>query len=210
MTAAIVLEFADPSSSIKIPSTAKKDLPPDSAVMGISTGETYTIRQLLYGLLLPSGNDAAKALAVATAGDEGRFVSLMNGKAAQLGLRNTHFTNASGLDDRGHYSTAYDLAVITKYAMSFPEFQEIVRQGEYEIPYTPEHKYLHLVNANSMVNSYPGATGVKPGNTADAGNCLVATATRNGRDVMAILLDTPGRNSNMAKLFDHMFAREKP
>ena len=202
MTAAIVLEFARPESIVIIPKQATEDLPDDSATMGISTGEKYTVEELLYGMLLPSGNDAAQALALAVAGSQSKFVALMNAKATQLGLKDTHFTNASGLDGQGHYSTAHDLAILTHYAQSFPLFNKIVATNEKVLPYSANHKALDLVNANPFIQIYPGATGVKPGNTGEAGNCLVASATRDGHSLIGVLLDTPGRNTNMVKLFD--------
>lgn len=205
MTAAIVLEFAHPSSIVVIPKQATENLPADSAVMGISPGEKYTVEELLYGMLLPSGNDAAQALALAVAGSQSKFVALMNAKVAQLGLKDTHFTNASGLDGVGHYSTAHDLAIITHYAQSFPLFNTIVATNEKTLPYSSDHKALNLVNANPFIQMYPGATGVKPGNTGEAGNCLVASATRNGHSLIGVLLDTPGRNTNMIKLFNEGF-----
>lgn len=206
MTAALVLEFAKPDSLVTIPKSALNGLPTDSAVMGISTGEQYTIKELLYGMLLPSGNDAAQALALAIAGSQQNFANLMNAKAKQLGLKDTHFTNASGLDQAGHYSSAYDLAILTHYAQTFPIFNSIVDTPTKNLPYSPQHKALELINANTFISSYPGATGVKPGNTELAGNCLVASATRDGHSLIGVLLNTPGRNTSMAKLFDRGFA----
>lgn len=205
MTAAIVLELTKPDSVIVIPKDATRDLPLDSAMMGITPGEQYTVKELLYGMLLPSGNDAAQALAIAVAGSQPRFVALMNAKAQQLGLKQTHFTNASGLDGPGHYSTAYDLAIMAHYAQSFPLFKAVVATKHYQIPYTLQHKYLDLYNANAFIETYEGATGIKPGNTGLAGNCLVASAERNGHQLLGVLLDTPGRNTNMARLFDAGF-----
>lgn len=202
MTAALVLEFTQPGSIITIPAEAMADLPGDSAVMGISKGEKYTIKELLYGLLLPSGNDAAQALAIAVAGNQARFVELMNAKAAQLGMRDTHFDNPSGLDSPTHYSTPYDLAILTHYAQTFDLFNEVVGTAEKLLAYSENHKYLDLVNANPFISMYPGATGVKPGTTGNAGNCLIASATQNGRTFIGVLLNTPGRNTNMIKLFN--------
>jgi D-alanyl-D-alanine carboxypeptidase len=210
MTAAIVLEFAQPDSLVTIPRAATDKLPADSAMMGVTAGEQYTVTELLYGLLLPSGNDAAQALAIAVAGNQSRFVALMNGKALQLGLKDTHFTNPSGLDGPDHYSSAYDLAVITHYAQSFPLFKTIVATSQKQLAYSSRHKYLDLVNANAFIGMYPGATGIKPGNTGEAGNCLVATAERRGTELLGVLLDTPGRNTNMITLFNSGFASLQP
>ena len=207
MTAAIVLEFARPDSVVTVPQQALDDLPPDSALMGISAGEQYTVEELLYGLMLNSGNDAANVLALAVSGSEAEFVQLMNAKAAQLGLQHTQFTNPAGLDHANHYSTAQDLAAIAHYARSFPLFNQIVATPAINLHYTSQHKQLYLENLNSMVSTYAGATGIKPGNTGQAGNCLVASATRNGVNLIGVLLNTPGRNTNMAILFDLGFER---
>ncbi len=206
MTAALALEFTQANSLVTVPAKALQGLPADSAMMGISAGEQYTIKELLYGLLLPSGNDAAQAIAMAVAGDQKRFVDLMNAKAQQLGMQHTHFTNPSGLDDQNHYSSAKDLVVLAHYAASFPLFQQIIATYQKELPYSLNHKYLSLINANAFITNYSGATGIKPGNTGEAGNCLLASATRNGHTLIGVLLDTPGRNTNMAKLFDKGFA----
>lgn len=208
MTAALVLEFTKPESIVTIPVQALVDLPPDSAIMGITPNEQYTIEELLYGLMLNSGNDAANALALAVSGSISDFVALMNAKAEQLGLRNTHFMNSTGLDDPEHYSTAQDLAIIAHYARSFPLFNEIVVVPTMQLPYSRMHKELYLENLNPMVSTYPGATGIKPGNTGEAGNCLVASASRNNKHLIGVLLNTPGRNTNMASLFDLGFSGE--
>jgi len=139
MTAALALEFLNPNSQITIPETVFDGLPPDSALMGISAGEKYTLEELLYGLMLNSGNDAANAIALAVSGNQNDFVSLMNAKAIQLGLKQTNFTNPSGLDHPDHYTTARELAVIAHYARSFPLFKEIVKAPTKTIPYTENH-----------------------------------------------------------------------
>ncbi len=206
MTAALVLEFTKPDSIVTIPEQAFTDLPPDSALMGISPGEQYTVEELLYGLLLNSGNDAANALALAVSGSIPDFVTLMNAKAEQLGLHDTQFANPTGLDNPGHYSTARDLAVMAHYARSFPLFNRIVITPSRQLPYSNRHKQLNLENLNPLIVMYPGTTGIKPGNTGEAGNCLVASATREGKNLIGVLLNTPGRNTNMAALFDLGFA----
>lgn len=205
MTAALALEFTEPSSLVTIPDQALDGLPPDSALMGISPGEKYTVEELLYGLMLNSGNDAANAIALSISGSQNEFVNLMNAKAHQLGLKDTHFSNPSGLDHDDHYSTARELAIITHYARSFPVFNQIVATPTKILPYSSHHKYLELTNLNSLISMYPGATGTKPGNTGNAGNCLVASVEREGQRYIGVLLNTPGRNANMSALFDVAF-----
>ena len=206
MTASIALEFTNEDSPVTIPKQSFEGLPPGSTMMGVSTGETYTMKELLYGMLLTSGNEAANAVALAVSPTTQQFADLMNGKASQLGLTNTHFTNPSGLDEPGHYTTAADLAVIAHYSRSFPLFRKIVATTEYEIPYTENHKYLDLKNLNTLLTNYPGATGMKPGNTDNAGNCLIGTAERDGHHLIGVLLDTPARSTNMGILLDKGFA----
>lgn len=207
MTAALALEFTDIKSVITIPEEALRGLPYDSALMGISPQEQYTVEELLYGLMLNSGNDAANALAIAVSGNIENFANLMNAKAEQLGLQNTNFTNPTGLDSQNHYSTAQDLAVIAHYARSFPVFNKIVSTSNIQLPHSSKHKQLYLENLNSMIGTYYGATGIKPGNTGNAGNCLVASASRNNTHLIGVLLNTPGRNTNMSMLFDLGFSR---
>ena len=206
MTAALAIEFANADSLITVPGEALKDLPADSALMGVSAGEKYTIKELLYGLMLNSGNDAAKTIAIAISGSEEAFARLMTAKAKQIGMQDTRFVNASGLDHENHYSTAYDLALLAHYAQSLPLLREVVATSQITLPYSSNHKQLYLENLNSLITSYPGATGIKPGNTGQAGNCLVATPERGGQKLIGVLLDTPGRNTNMAALFDLGFA----
>jgi len=148
----------------------------------------------LYGLLLPSGNDAAEAIAEGlTDGRRERFIEWMNLKVWELGLEDTVFVNPSGLDGDGrHYGSAYDLLVIARHALrTSPKFREIVATTDYEIPYSSDHKYLYLQNQTNLLRTYPGVVGVKPGWTPEAGLCLVTAAERDGdrRGEMALLLD---------------------
>src|SRR5687767_5756075 len=151
--------------------------------MGLKSGEQQTVRNLLYGLMLPSGNDAAMTIARHIGSQKGgssatpkdavnAFASMMNARLTQLGLKESHFVNPHGLDKSGHYSSAYDLASLTWHAMHFPVFNEIVKQPSHKVP---GHT---LTNINKMIAQYPGADGAKTGYTRRAGLCLVTTATR--------------------------------
>jgi D-alanyl-D-alanine carboxypeptidase (penicillin-binding protein 5/6) len=179
--------------------------------MGLVEGEERTVGDLMYGLLLPSGNDAAEALArhvgeglkePADAGPVGRFVALMNQQAQQMGLADTHFMNPHGLDAANHYSSVYDLASIAWYDLHNPTFNDIVHQVYHTVPGHP------LKNTNELLSSYDGADGVKTGLTDNAGNCLVASATRDGRRLISVVLhSSPFAVPDTTALLDYGFAQ---
>jgi D-alanyl-D-alanine carboxypeptidase (penicillin-binding protein 5/6) len=203
MTAILALDYGKLDEKVVV---SERDMIYGSK-MGLKAGETQTVRNLLYGLMLPSGNDAAMTLGryVATragAGTSiGAFAGLMNKKAAALGLKDTHFVNPHGLDAKGHYSSAYDLASMTWYAMHNELFNQIVRQEDYD---APGHK---LKNLNKMLTRYAGAEGVKTGYTGRAGLCLVASATRDGKRVISVVLNDPKLYDASAALLDYGFAK---
>jgi D-alanyl-D-alanine carboxypeptidase len=155
--------------------------------MGLVAGEKLTVRELLFGLLLPSGNDAAVALAEHVAGDEEAFVALMNETAASLDLQGTHFSSSHGLDNPDETVSAADLAVLTRAALAYPEFSEIVATPDAEVA------GRKLVNTNQLLGTFAGADGVKTGTTDSAGECLVASATRDGHRLLVILLGSRDR-----------------
>lgn len=200
MTAVIALESQPISQIIQISNRAATI---GENSMGLTNGEIMTLEELLYGLMLPSGNDAAEAIAEGSkVGREG-FVSLMNGKAKKLGLVDTHFSNPSGLEGEGvQYSTAYDLMAITKYALLIPEFAKIVSTYHYEIPYSEDHKYFDLYNETNLLTSYPGVKGVKIGFTNEAGQCLVTYLEYKGHKIIAVILNSPDRRGEMKELLD--------
>ncbi|MGB9826330.1 MAG: D-alanyl-D-alanine carboxypeptidase family protein, partial [Desulfofundulus sp.] len=153
---------------------------PGAAAVGESSmhlfpGQHLTLEQLLYGALLRSGNDACVAIAEHIAGSEANFVLLMNQKARQLGARDSHFCNPHGLPARGHLSSAYDLALLTRYALKNPTFKSLVSTRYHGFSTPPWGEY-HLHNTNRLLWSYQGADGVKTGTTSEAGMCLVASA----------------------------------
>ena len=174
-----------------------------SSIMGLVPGAPITVRDLLYGLMLPSGNDAAVQLAVSTSGSVEAFVGEMNARAAALGLRDTHFENPHGLDRRGHYSSAFDLSQLGRYAMQNPTFAEIAGARAHHL--APPWDY-DLFNGNSMLDVYPGADGVKIGWTERAGWTLVASATRDGHRLIATVLDSTDRDADASTLLDWAFA----
>jgi D-alanyl-D-alanine carboxypeptidase (penicillin-binding protein 5/6) len=179
----------------------------DETVMGIHAGESYTVSELLAGMLLISGNDAATAMAVDTVGMD-RFVATMNAQIAALGLHDSHFTTPVGLDDPGQLSSAYDLAAVaTVTGESFPKFQQLVATTDMQLPAGPGHPAFALHNLNRLLQLYPPTVGVKPGYTGNAGPCLVAEAVRDGHRMIGVLLGAPHLYSDMRSLLDWGFTQ---
>ena len=171
-----------------------------SSIMGLTPGERLSVRTLLDGLLLPSGNDAAEQLATTLAESRGQFVDWMNALAVdELGLQDTQFVNPSGLDDNGHYSSAYDLAQLARRAMREDVFREIVAA-----PQLRAEGYV-LVGHNPLIGAYPGADGVKTGSTDAAGKVLVGSATRNGHRVYAVVMHSDDIQADASALLDWAF-----
>jgi D-alanyl-D-alanine carboxypeptidase len=173
--------------------------------MGVAAGERLTIRDLLYGLLLPSGNDAALTIAAHVGGTVPAFVAMMNREAAALGMTHSHFANPHGLDEAGHYSSAHDLAILARRALQLPLFRQIVDTAAYAIPATATHRAHRLTNLNWFLTWYPGADGVKPGMTAAAGLCQVLSAHRHGHWLIGVLLNTPDLYTDARDLMNYGF-----
>jgi D-alanyl-D-alanine carboxypeptidase len=173
------------------------------STMVLARGEQLTVEQLLYGLLLNSANDAAITLAEHVSGNEERFVGLMNQLARRLHMRNTHYVTAHGLDAPGHYTSAHDLAVISRYAMRNATFRRIVATVSYHIPKTKYNAEHWLASVNRLLYWFPGIDGVKPGDTDNAGLCQVVSDWRNGRHVLAVLLNTPNLVTDARNLLDY-------
>jgi D-alanyl-D-alanine carboxypeptidase (penicillin-binding protein 5/6) len=168
------------------------------SLMGISTGEHLTVRELLDGLFLDSGNDAAEALARGIVPRD-RFIRQMNQKAKSMGLTASHFVNPSGLDAAGHGMSAHDLAHVAAYLDKYyPELAAIAATRDIAIRATADHKAFYPHNLNRLLASYPGATGLKTGLTDDAGGCMLATATRGGRHLIAVVLNATGHSTEDA------------
>ena len=167
--------------------------------MYLKAGEILTVQELLYGLMLCSGNDAAVALAIYCGGTVEGFAELMNDKARSLGLADTHFVNPNGLDAPGHYSTARDLAVLAAYAMSDPIFAQTVSTRQVKLG------ERYLTNHNKLLWQVEGADGVKTGYTKAAGRILVSSATRDGRRLICVTINAPSDWSDHAKLLEQGF-----
>lgn len=174
--------------------------------MGLSGGEKLTLEDLLYGLMLPSGNDAAEVLAGnSPLGGRIAFIQAMNDKAKALGLVDTRFSNPSGLQGDGtQYTTASDLLVITKYALeNFPLFGQVVATYQHDIPQTEDHKAFQLFNETNLLTSYPGVRGVKTGYTPEAGLCLVTLLEYKGHRIVGIILNSENRREEMRNFLDY-------
>ena len=204
MTGLLVLEKGNLSDVVTVSRRAAST--PGSS-MNIRGGEKLTLERLLYGVLMRSGNDASVAVAEHIAGTEAAFVAMMNARARTLGAYHTQFRNPHGLTAPGHYSTAYDLALMARAALTNPNFANIVATREKLFVTAEEQRQVTLRNTNRLLWSFEGADGVKTGTTSAAGKCLVASATRGDEKLIAVVLHSSDRYGDAAKLltygFDH-------
>ncbi len=205
MTAILILDGCDLGEEVVIPKAAEGI---EGSSVYLKAGDSYTVEELLYGLMLRSGNDCAVALALHHSGSVEAFARKMNEKAALLGAEDTFFVNPHGLPAKGHHTTARDLAMIAAYAMENPTFEKIV-----STKYYARHNWQ---NKNKMLWKFEGACGVKTGFTLHAGRCLVTSAERNGMKLVSVVLNSPQmyerttellesafENYRMTKIFDH-------
>jgi len=204
MTATLVLEHLPLDSVVKVPVAATRT---PLVREGLRKGERVPAWKLLDGLLIFSGNDDAYALAAATAGSKPRFVKLMNEKARALGLRDTHYTSVSGVVDKGNYSSAWDLAALARYALRDPRFRKVVDTRIARVRWSAPTFAKVYVNKNQLLQTYRGADGVKTGWTTLAGHCLVASARRGGRGLIAVVLHATDPYGDVRRLLNFGFAR---
>lgn len=204
MTAIVVLENCDLDKKFTIPKEATNI---EGSSIYLQEGEILTVRELLYALLLESANDSAVALAYATSGDMDEFVSLMNEKANSLGLTSTHFDNPHGLDSESHYTTAFELAKISAYAMKNSQFKKIVSTYKKVIPLNNDEGKRVLINHNKLLRLYDGANGIKTGFTKKCGRCFVSSAERDGVKLICASLNAPDDWNDHMKLFDYGFEK---
>jgi len=203
MTALVFLESGKPLDGVVTVSVrAQRET---GSRLGLKGGERLRAAEALAATLMKSANDACLALAEHVAGDKARFVKVMNERARELGLTHTHFTNPCGHDEPGHVSTARDLAVLARAAMTKPVFARIVETVELPIA-TLNGRRFTLVNGNELVGRYQGAVGVKTGFTSGAGKCLVAMARRDGVEVLLVLLNGRNRWWESVAVLDRAFA----
>ena len=198
MTALVVCEQTNVLDRVRIP---KEAVGIEGSSMYLQEGEVLTVQELLYGLMLRSGNDAAVALAIYCGGTVEGFAQLMNDKAHRLGLEDTHFENPHGLDSPGHYSTAGDLAALTAYAMKNPVFAQTVSTKTIRIG------DRSLTNHNKLLWRVEGADGVKTGYTKAAGRILVSSASRNGRRLICVTINDGNDWADHAALLNDGFSR---
>jgi D-alanyl-D-alanine carboxypeptidase len=202
MTALVALEEMPPETVITVP---PETVGVEGSSIYLTAGETLTLEDLLYALLLESANDAAETIAVAVAGSVADFASLMNRKAAALGLENTCFQNPHGLDADGHYTTARELALLTRAALQDPVFREICGTRRKTIPLHGTEGVRLLLNHNKLLGSYEGCIGVKTGYTRKTGRCLVSAAERDGVTLIAVTLNAPDDWRDHAAMLDYGF-----
>jgi D-alanyl-D-alanine carboxypeptidase len=205
MTAAVATDQADVSMMLtsRIDGAALHD-ETGSTIMGLTPGMQLSLLDLLYGLLLPSGNDAAITIAEGISGTEAEFVALMNAKAQSLALEDTHFTNAHGLYQDGLTSSARDMAMLARYVMQNADLREIVKT----IQYQPAWDGPPVWNGNRLIGEYDGADGVKIGYTEESQQTIVASASRDNRRIIIALLHSQDRYTDAERLFDWAFAQE--
>lgn len=202
MTTILSLESGDLDTPFTVDSEAIKV---EGSSMGLVEGDIVTKRALCYGMLLPSGNDSANATAVAVGGSIESFVALMNAKAKELGMEDTLFVTPSGLDEGGHSSTAYDMALLTRYALKNPDFREICGTTTAQVSFGNPPYDRWLKNTNKLLNLYDGVIGVKTGFTDDAGRCLVSACERDGVTLIVVTLNAPDDWNDHMSLYDYGF-----
>ena len=208
MTATLAIEHGNLDQRITISGNIANDLKQlsaDSSVMGIKKGETYTLRELMYGLFLVSGNDAAIAIGDAIGGNLPNFVAMMNQRAQQLGLHDTHYMNPHGLLADNHYSSAHDLAILGRFAFNIPQLQQIGDTRVYTIPQTSDHPKHVLINGDQFLWWYPGVNAGKPGWDGDSNFVQVVSVVRNGHHLIGVTMHTANWWTDMRDLMNWGF-----
>lgn len=207
MTALITLEHANLTDEVTVEQSDLDMITVDSSNAGLKAGEKTTVENLLACLLLPSANESAYTLARHVAGDYQSFVNMMNDKAAELGCTGTHFVNPCGLHDDDHYTTAHDMALILTAASQNADFVRISGSATWDLPETNMNPARTIKNTNLLVNAesslhLEGVTCGKTGYTGDAGRCLAAAGTRDGMDIVGVVMDAPDASGTSAAITD--------
>ena len=200
MTALILAECNTPQKKVTV---TREMVAVEGSSMGLGVGDTVTYNDLLYGILLPSGNDAANTAAISISGSIEKFAELMNNRATQLGLKNTHFVTPSGLDADTHYTTAYDLAILASYALENDDFRRAAATKSIVLEYGGQKRYL--ANHNKLLKTYEGAIGVKTGFTSKAGRCLVSAAQKGDTEIIVVTLNDKNDWEDHKNLLDYGF-----
>ena len=206
MTAIVAIESGNIGRTVEI---SPKAVGVEGSSIYLCPGERLTLEQLLYALLLESANDAATAIAIEVAGSVEAFATLMNKKARDIGLTATHFTNPHGLDHGEHYTTAYDLAKLTRYALFNDTFRKMCATVRMTIPLKETEGTRVLINHNKMLSRYSGAIGVKTGFTKKSGRCLVSAAEKDGMTLIAVTLNAPNDWNDHERMLDFGFSKYK-
>lgn len=208
MTAIVALENGNLKDTVTVSSRASRV---EGSSIWLAENESLTLEDILYGLMLKSGNDAATAIAEYVGGGNiDNFIAMMNTKAKDIGAVNSGFKNPHGLDVDGHFTTAYDLALITRYGLTtIPKFAEIVKTKEKKIPWQGHDWDRYLKNSNKLLFSYPGSDGVKTGFTKKSRRCLVSSATRDGWQLVAVTLNASDDWNDHKKMMDYVFSTYK-
>ena len=203
MTSVLVLEALTPEREITV---TKEMVSVEGTSMGLLPGDAVSMKTLVYGMLLASGNDAANVSAYILGGGQAGFSVLMNEKAKEIGMKNTNFVTPSGLDSEKHYSTARDMAALASYALKSPEFVKISSSSSATVSYgnPPYQRRLH--NHNRLLSMYDGTIGVKTGFTKKSGRCLVSAAERDGITLVAVTLNAPSDWGDHVKMFEYGFS----
>ncbi len=203
MTALLLCETGDLSKTLV---TTKEMVTVEGSSMGLLEGDTVSYRDLLYGMLLASGNDAANTTAIAVGGSIEDFVCMMNEKALEIGLKNTNFVTPSGLDSAEHYSTAFDMAMLARYALKNEDFRAACGSMYATLCYGNPPYNRTLKNHNKLLSSYDGLIGVKTGYTKKSGRCLVTAAERGSSYLIAVTLSAPNDWSDHKNMLDYGFS----
>lgn len=209
LTAIVVLENCKLTDVVTVNASALENIPSGYVVCDLHPGEELTVNDLLYALMVKSANDAAYVLAEHVAGSVEAFADMMNKKAEEIGCTGTHFVNPNGIHAEDHYTTAYDLYLMAKYGMQNETFRTLVSTTSYTLPATNKHPEAdrtfsnsnELLNKNSRNYYYSNAIGIKTGTTSQAGDCLVAEASRDGLDFISVVLDSSTTSNGLSGRF---------
>jgi len=202
MTSVLAIESGRMNDSVEVTSSALTE----GSSIGLKAGYVLTLSDIVYGMLLESGNDAANVCALHLGGSFEEFASMMNRKASELGMTETNFVTPSGLDDEKHYTTAYDMAVLGAYCIKNPVFREICSDKKHSVTFTEPDITVSFSNHNRLLDSCEGVFGVKTGFTKKSGRCLVSACERDGAELICVTLNAPDDWNDHIKLYDASFA----
>ncbi|MBQ6907936.1 MAG: D-alanyl-D-alanine carboxypeptidase, partial [Clostridia bacterium] len=206
MTAIIALEQANLEDIVTVSENAANT---EGSSMYLVSGEKIKMENLIYGLMLNSGNDAATAIAEHISKNTDNFAVLMNNKSREIGLKNTSFSNPHGLDNENHYSTAYDMAMLARYAMQNEKFREIVSTKVKTIEEYDNNNFKYLTNHNKLLKIYKYCSGIKTGFTKKCGRCLVSSAEKDGVKCIVVTLNDPDDWNDHINLYENVFSNYK-